>query len=99
MGHWSHPPSIVCGRSRMYRLSQMTSGRLTVIHAMVMFDAVWAHGSEGEDLDDAIVLETARLARDLDGEVLRSGEPGAGDAVEVRERLVGDGSGGGNSDG
>lgn len=85
--------------------SQITRGRLKVTQRMVMLDAVCAQapGAEDDEEEAAIEFETARLVSDLDvGEEVRSGEPGAGDAVELRELLrgepfVGDASGGGNS--
>lgn len=98
----------MCGRSRIYKESQSTSGIETLIQRIVRFDAVWHHDdsliSEGEGgAAAAMVLETARLASDFEvGEELRSlrmrGEVGAGDAVEVRDaRLVGESSGAGKS--
>jgi hypothetical protein len=91
----------------MYRASHNTSGMDTVSHATVMFDTVWHHpGSLISDGDggatSAAALETARLARDfvVVGEDFRSGDVGAGDAVEVRDRvgfLVGEGSKAGKS--
>lgn len=73
---------------------------------IVRLDAVWHHVgssiSDGEGgLISALALEIARLASDFGGgEVLRSGEVGAGDAVEVRDLgvfLTGDGSVAGKS--
>lgn len=69
-------------------------------HAIVTLEAVCDQPTD-ESVEEAAVieLETARLARDLESGV--SGEPGAGDAVELREllrgdRLVGEASGSGN---
>jgi hypothetical protein len=82
--------------------------------ARVMLDTVCVHPAsevpEGRMTELAVATEfdTARFVRDLAdavGEPLRSGELGAGDAVELRrllrgdEFLVGDDSGGGNSRG
>lgn len=84
------------------------------IQASVMLDTVCDHPAsempEGRmtELVAATELDTARLVSDLAdevGEPLRSGELGAGDAVELRRLLrgeaflVGDASGGGNSRG
>lgn len=91
---------MVCGRPRMYRVSQSTRGHDIDSQARVTFEAVWHHvgssiaaGAGG--LISSKAFETARLAREAapDGDAPKSG--GAGDAVELRDRgvfLVGDGS-------
>ena len=82
----------------MYRLSQNTSGMETAIHATVRLEAV-CDQPDGGGGTTAMELDTARLARDSDGD---ESPPGAGDEVELRELLrgeplVGDMSGGGKS--
>ena len=78
-------------------------------HAMVTLDAVCDQPDdevlvirEVGDVGGFTELETARLVNEKAGAVVAVGEPGAGDAVELRELLrgellVGDSSGGGNS--
>jgi len=87
----------------MYRVSHSTSGRETVSHRIVRFDAVWHHPdsliSEGEGGAMASsafeVLEIARLATAFavgdtlaaNSRVALVGLVGAGDAVDVRDGL------------
>jgi hypothetical protein len=83
----------------------MTRGKETVSHATVKFDAVWDHPAGVEEdlpLAEERALETARLVRVTEEE--KSGESGAGEAVDLPELLrgellVGEASGGGNSEG
>lgn len=81
----------------MYPVSHSTRGIDTASHRRVRLDAVWHHVvspiSEGEGgVATAMVSETARLARDLEGDELTSRKlGGAGDAVRDA-LLVGEGS-------
>lgn len=113
MGHCSAPPAKVCGRSRMYSVSQSTRGSEMVIQRTVRLDAVWHHvdspTSEGFGGDVAAMVSFAamrallavRRASDFAAGVESRSDTllvGAGDAVEVREGfLVGEGSYSGKS--
>lgn len=91
----------------------MTSGREMAIQASVMLETECDHcpgelvGGATAEVTAAAELDTARFVSDFaGGEPLRSGELGEGDAdaVELRkllrgELLVGEASGGGNSEG
>lgn len=81
----------------------MTRGREIETHAIVMLDAVCDQpATELVDCAFATELDATRLVSELEDD--NSGESGVGDAVERREDfrgepLVGEASGGGNSEG
>lgn len=83
---------------------QMTSGKLTAIHAIVTLLAVWLHPRSALLLRDTVPFcDPLRLLPTKTLGLVRSGDEPVGAGVEVRdlrgEAFVGEASGGGKADG